>query len=123
MSMFTAFGHILGRPLSWVTAVAQPTSRSNMEGHAPNPVGSGNDVVEPFEPGILDVLVVKAMLNKAFALPPELLDTIFDLADYWPHSSTQWSGGPLQIYGGRADREDVFLVSARLFSVTVMVTC
>jgi hypothetical protein len=65
--------------------------------------------VDPYEPSILDVLVVKAMLNKALALPPELLNTIIDLAEYWPHSSTELSGG-LPIFGGRGGREDVFLV-------------
>lgn len=114
MSIFSAFGNILGRPLSWFTGGGEPTSSaSSIEAHDSDSVGSdGSDYedVEPYEPSIIDVLIVKAMLNKALALPPELLNTIFDLAEYWPHSTTEWSGGPLSIYGGRRDREDVFLV-------------
>lgn len=108
--MFSAFGNFLGRPLSWATGVifGQPTSGANDNGDGSNAVG--REDVEPYEPSIVDVLVVKAMLNKVFALPPELLNTILDLAEYWPHTTTEWSGGPLSIYGGRPSREDVFLV-------------
>jgi hypothetical protein len=108
--MFAGFGNFIGRPLSWMTGavVGQPTSDANIDGHDSNAVGE--DVEPPYEPTVVDVLVVKAMLNKAFALPPELLNTILDQAEYWPHSTSEWSGGPLSIYGGRPSREDVFLV-------------
>lgn len=117
MSMFSTFGNILGRPLSWFTQGRDDTSRTSrasMEGHDPesDAVESESPDVEPHEPSVLDVLVVRAMLNKACSLPPELLDTILDQAEYWPHSTTEWTGGPLTIYGGRTDRENVFLVCA-----------
>ncbi|KAH8907781.1 hypothetical protein BR93DRAFT_566118 [Coniochaeta sp. PMI_546] len=122
MSIFSAFGNILGRPLSWFTGGGEPTSSaSSIEAHDSDSVGSdGSDYedVEPYEPSIIDVLIVKAMLNKALALPPELLNTIFDLAEYWPHSTTEWSGGPLSIYGGRRDREDVFLLRSKPLGFT-----
>jgi hypothetical protein len=47
-----------------------------------------SSTTEAFEPTILDVLVVKAMLNRAFALPVELTNSVLDMAEYWPHSST-----------------------------------
>lgn len=40
-----------------------------------------------YEPSIPDVLVVKAMLGKGLHLPPELIDSIVDQAEYWPHTS------------------------------------
>ncbi len=43
------------------------------------------------EPSIADVLVVKAMLTRALALPVEIVDAITDLAEYWPHSTVQAS--------------------------------
>ena len=39
------------------------------------------------EPGVADVLVVKAMLIKALSLPPEIVDYLIDLAEYWPHTT------------------------------------
>ncbi|KAK4136862.1 hypothetical protein BT67DRAFT_373679 [Trichocladium antarcticum] len=41
------------------------------------------------EPTIADVLVIKTMLNRSLRLPPEIIDTVVDLAEYWPHSSTE----------------------------------
>jgi hypothetical protein len=43
----------------------------------------------PYEPTVADVLVTKAMLTKALTLPPEIVDTIVDLAEYWPHTTTE----------------------------------
>lgn len=119
MSFFSTFGNILGRPLSWFTGASESTSSANNVEDAEEEADDDSKAVEPddededvdlYEPSILDVLVVKAMLNKAVALPPELLNTILDQAEYWPHSTSEWSGGPLSIFGGRRDREDVFLV-------------
>ena len=43
----------------------------------------------PFEPSPADVFVVRAMLAKARpALPPELVDIIIELSEYWPCSRT-----------------------------------
>lgn len=132
MSFFSTFGNILGRPLSWFVGASESTSSTNNveeaeeeedhDSEAVEPDDEDEDEdVEPYEPSILDVLVVKAMLNKAVALPPELLNTILDQAEYWPHSTAEWSGGPLSIFGGRRDREDVFLVrnlTARLLLIS-----
>ncbi|OIW30839.1 hypothetical protein CONLIGDRAFT_630748 [Coniochaeta ligniaria NRRL 30616] len=128
MSLFSAFGNIIGRPLSWFTGAFESPSHATTDGHDSDSdtdadsdagtVGSDNDDVEPHEPSILDVLVIKAMLNKALALPPELLNTILDLAEYWPHTTTEWSGGPLSIFGGGRGREDVFLLRSKPLGFT-----
>ncbi|KAK4168767.1 hypothetical protein QBC43DRAFT_309654 [Cladorrhinum sp. PSN259] len=38
----------------------------------------------PYKPSVVDVLVVKVMLNKALSFPPEIIDVVIDLAEYWP---------------------------------------
>ncbi|KAB5547188.1 hypothetical protein GE09DRAFT_1130259 [Coniochaeta sp. 2T2.1] len=123
--MFSAFGNIIGRPLSWFRGGGgADTSRANTmpgSGHDSDAVGSSSPTgapVEPHEPSILDVLVVKAMLAKACKLPVELVNTILDLAEYWPHTTSEWSGGPLSIFGGRGDRENVFLLRSKPLGFT-----
>ncbi|GAB1311556.1 hypothetical protein MFIFM68171_01766 [Madurella fahalii] len=65
----------------------------------------------PYEPSITDVLVVKAMLSKALALPTELADIITDLAEYWPHTTAELpydaSTGMVARHG---EEENVFLL-------------
>ncbi|TDZ35950.1 hypothetical protein C8035_v008375 [Colletotrichum spinosum] len=41
-----------------------------------------------YKPTPVDVIVVRIMLEKATKLPPELLDLMFDQAEYWPHSES-----------------------------------
>lgn len=78
------------------------------------------------EPTIADVLVVKAMLIKALNLPAELVDAIVDLAEYWPHTTTEASfdgGVPVARGGGdRHGKENVFLVNPRATPSFVSVT-
>ncbi|SPQ19157.1 3df50d49-923d-4f53-bc19-79063e68e46e [Thermothielavioides terrestris] len=50
--------------------------------------GAAGAAASTYEPGIADVLVTKAMLRKALRLPPEIIGTIIDLAEYWPHTTT-----------------------------------
>ncbi|KAH8885622.1 hypothetical protein GQ53DRAFT_750972 [Thozetella sp. PMI_491] len=74
----------------------------------------------PFEPTVADVMVVKAMVSKALNLPNEIVDTIVDLAEYWPHTTveaehTAEPGNHNQswwkaIRGGQPTREDQFLI-------------
>jgi len=86
----------------------------------------GGASAQPYEPSILDVIVVKAMLTKTLhtrslhKLPPELVDSIVDFAEYWPHTSVEV--GP-----GRAPyqrNENIFLVSlsSHVFGNTTYVT-
>lgn len=69
-----------------------------------------------YEPSVADVLVVKCMLTKSLNLPPEIIDTIADLAEYWPHTTTEaLFNGSCEARGnhirGQAGIENKFLVS------------
>lgn len=39
-----------------------------------------------YRPTPIDIAVAQIMLTKSMKLPPELVDSIFDLAEYWAHS-------------------------------------
>ncbi|KAK4156783.1 hypothetical protein C8A00DRAFT_30333 [Chaetomidium leptoderma] len=62
----------------------------------------------PYEPSVADVLVIKAMLNKALSIPPEIVDTIVDIAEYWPHTTT-FSDSTV-VAGTNYPAENVFLL-------------
>ncbi|KXX73252.1 hypothetical protein MMYC01_209905 [Madurella mycetomatis] len=66
----------------------------------------------PYEPSITDVLVVKAMLSKALALPPEIVNTITDLAEYWPHTTAErtYNASTDVMARGSGMAEDVFML-------------
>lgn len=65
----------------------------------------------PFEPSIADVLVIKSMLIKGLSLPPEIVDTIADLAECWPHTTTEISfHDSTNAARGSTGPENVFLV-------------
>lgn len=53
------------------------------------PADSTMSPAAPFKPTVLDVLVVRAMLNASLPIPAELVDTIIEQAEYWAHSQTQ----------------------------------
>jgi hypothetical protein len=81
----------------------QPTDNTT----APDTEGSAH------EPTIADVLVVKAMLAKGLSLPAEIIDTIVDFAEYWPHTTAEASfesGVPVARGSSQRAKEDVFLV-------------
>jgi hypothetical protein len=70
------------------------------------------------EPSLVDVIVAKAMLTKALSLPPEIIDRIVDLAEYWPHTTTELDGTTVIARGGnnnplgpsRTGSENVFVL-------------
>ncbi|KAL7947600.1 hypothetical protein V8C42DRAFT_318221 [Trichoderma barbatum] len=64
---------------------------------------------KPYEPFLVDIAVVKAMLYHAKKLPPDLIDTILDMAEYWIHSTTQLHDR-ISILGGSEARENRFLL-------------
>jgi hypothetical protein len=71
-----------------------------------------------YQPSIADVLVTKAMLTKSLSVPPEIIDTIVDLAEYWPHTTTEAIFGEdyvaargNNIYMQGSGQENGFLVS------------
>lgn len=94
------FGGRIPRPKN--DAAESSTAKSPPSEHEPN-----------HEPSIADVLVVKAMLGKALGLPPEIVDTITDLAEYWPHTTSELTfDGPSAVAHGSSSssRENVFLL-------------
>lgn len=56
------------------------------------------------------------MLTKALSLPPEITDKIIDLAEYWPHTTTELNGttviarGNSNLGASHGAAEDMFLV-------------
>ncbi|KFH45648.1 hypothetical protein ACRE_035730 [Hapsidospora chrysogenum ATCC 11550] len=40
-----------------------------------------------YDPSPMDVFVVREMLSRAVRLPPDIVDVIFDYAEYWAHST------------------------------------
>ncbi|KAL1870267.1 hypothetical protein VTK73DRAFT_2716 [Phialemonium thermophilum] len=102
MTLASALGNLLATPFSWITGL-------DMEPEG----GSGRE--EPYEPSISDVFVVRAMLSKALALPPELVNDVLDWAEYWPHATVkaEYEGGEKIARGGSGrppQAEDVFLI-------------
>lgn len=57
-------------------------SQGQNNGQSPAP-GWFSRPRQPFQPGVVDVVVVKAMMGKSLSLPPEILDIIIDYAEYW----------------------------------------
>jgi hypothetical protein len=72
---------------------------------------------EPYKPSVEDVFSVKTMLSGSFELPLELVDTIIDHAEYWPHTSVIRTGEDFTIRAG-AGHENQFLVSKTLTVVS-----
>jgi hypothetical protein len=68
---------------------------------------------EPYEPSVEDVFSVKTMLSGSFELPLELVDTIIDHAEYWPHTSVIRTGEDFTIRAG-AGHENQFLVRTQI---------
>lgn len=113
--MFSAFGNIVGRPLGWFLGQSpvdspdgsQPTPSSSSSPGEATPARMASSTLDAYRPSVIDVLVVKAMVNRAFGLPIELIDTIVDMAEYWPHS-TVIEASPRVATGGR--QENLLLV-------------
>lgn len=69
----------------------------------------------PYEPMPLDICKVRALMVARIGLPEEIVDSIFDFAEYWAHSSNyidylEEHKDPLRIAGG-GRLENRFLVS------------
>jgi hypothetical protein len=63
----------------------------------------------------IDIVITRIMLTKGKKLPPDVVDVIFDFAEYWAHSSNEVNyiaehSEPLMIVGG-SPVENKFLVS------------
>lgn len=63
-----------------------------------------------YQPSALDVVVVKAMLTNGLRLPHEIVLSLLDHAEYWPHTTTTLDHSRTVSSG--AGRENQFIVSA-----------
>ena len=74
------------------------------------PSSKENTMMADHRPSIQDVLDVKAFLFEKATLPVELLDTIIDYAEYWPHTTVKTTTSTT----AGANREDRFIVSLHI---------
>jgi hypothetical protein len=82
----------------------------------PEPQASNKSVADDgtYHPTPFDVVVVRIMLSRSVKLPPDLVDAIFDFAEYWARSTNvidyqAEQQEPLRISGSSAS-ENKFLV-------------
>lgn len=86
-------------------------SNSSSHNSASDPkTGSSDSRNTEYEPSALDVVVVKIMLTKGCKLPHEIVLSLLDHAEYWPHTTTTLDHS-LSVSSG-AGRENQFVVSA-----------
>ncbi|KAL2212832.1 hypothetical protein CC79DRAFT_1330138 [Sarocladium strictum] len=75
-----------------------------------------------YKPSPIDIVVVRTLLTRGRKLPPDLVDDIFDYAEYWAHSSNEIDyileqKLPLRI-AGRSQKEDHFLLRSYPIGLT-----
>lgn len=58
----------------------------------------------------MDLLVTKMMLQQGLKLPAEVVLSILDFAEYWPHTSATLDRPFVTLSGG--ERENHFVVSS-----------
>ena len=80
----------------------------------------------PYEPTPLDICKVRALMVARIGLPEEIVDSIFDFAEYWAHSSNyidymEEHKDPLRIAGG-CRLENRFLVSFTVLTRMIPLT-
>jgi len=61
-----------------------------------------------YQPSVSDVIAVKEALHTKSTLPYELVDSIVDMAEYWPHNTTDLTES-VSVKAGR-DHENRFLL-------------
>ncbi|PHH66628.1 hypothetical protein CDD81_6465 [Ophiocordyceps australis] len=88
MSMDTLFDSIPTRLLSRLRRLhlAQPPPDPSDDDEAQGSTSSPTS--HAYEPSPFDVVVTRVMLGRSMKLPPDLVDCIFDYAEYWAHSSS-----------------------------------
>lgn len=105
-------------PVPVVPRIQRPIAEGNEQ-----QVGNSKPAPQnAFQPTLSDVLVAQVMLVKAKKLPPDIVQSIFDFAEYWTHSTNEVDfgrnvSGQISIRGrmGSGSRavEDKFVVSRR----------
>lgn len=63
-----------------------------------------------FEPTLKEVLLLKEELQQKTRLPIELIESIIDLAEYWPHTISTFNERK-RVVSGREEDESQFIVS------------
>lgn len=69
---------------------------------------SSSDAPQAYEPSAMDVVVAKIMLQQGLKLPPEVVLSVLDFAEYWPHSTATLNRS-LNATAGRPS-ENLFVV-------------
>lgn len=112
MSFLPTLGNFIARNLGIMTNPGGGNNdRSNPAGPASSSTSSAISDTQPdmFEPTPMDVVVARALLSEGLKLPHEIVLSILDFAEYWPHTSTVLDH-PLTVSSGRG-QEDRFVVS------------
>jgi hypothetical protein len=68
-----------------------------------------------YEPTLTEVLVLKEKLQQKTRLPIELIESIVDLAEYWPHTSSIFNERK-NVIAGTEEKESQFVVSVSFHS-------
>lgn len=90
-------------------ALGLTSGDSNGAGSSGSSSNSTASTIE-YQPSALDVVVVKAMLTNGLRLPHEIVLSLLDHAEYWPHTTTTLDHSRTVSSG--AGRENQFIVSA-----------
>lgn len=110
MSFFPALQDLILRPLGIQSSNSASTSSRNMsQAQSQSPLNASGPEAHVHEPSPMDVVVVKIMLQQGLRLPPEVVLSVLDFAEYWPHT-TAIMDRPVSVPAGR-QRENRFIVS------------
>lgn len=92
-----------------------PFPPQNRETPEPRPSDKTDADDGTYHPSPIDIVVVRIMLIRSVKLPPDLVDAIFDYAEYWAHSTNaidyRAEHQELLRICGSTKVEDEFLVS------------
>ncbi|KAK4199845.1 hypothetical protein QBC40DRAFT_281229 [Triangularia verruculosa] len=112
--MWNAVSNILTSILPPILPVRPPnfTATPADGATARDPATGKMDANGEYKPSITDVIVVKAMLVKGLRMPAELVGSIVELAEYWPHvtSEVRWGDDNPYIVHSGASHENQFLL-------------
>lgn len=80
-----------------------------------SPAAADDDGQDAYKPTPIDIVVTRIMLTRSKRLPLDLVDSVFDFAEYWAHSASvihypSEQHGHLHIRGG-SPQENSFMVS------------
>ncbi|KAM4063711.1 Ankyrin repeat protein [Hirsutella rhossiliensis] len=90
----------------------------------PSPAAGDDNSQGGYRPTPIDIVVTRIMLTRSKRLPPDLVDSIFDFAEYWAHSTSVVNypsehQDHLRIRGTGADENKFLLRSLPLGLTTI----